>query len=59
MMLRTAAATSLLKPRSPRKGIVCKVTDVVSAQGVPLLSDLDGHAGIEPFVREGYEIVVF
>ena len=24
--------------------------------GVELLSDMEDHAGIEPFVREGYEI---
>lgn len=28
-------------------------------RAVPLLSDLDGHAGIRSFVDEGYEIVIF
>jgi hypothetical protein len=28
------------------------------AQAVPLLDGMGGHAAIEPFVREGYEIVV-
>jgi hypothetical protein len=27
--------------------------------GLPLLGEMAGHASIEPFVREGYEIVVF
>ncbi|BDG02909.1 hypothetical protein [Anaeromyxobacter oryzae] len=35
-----------------------KVADLAQAAGVPLLADLHGHASIEPFVREGYEIVV-
>jgi hypothetical protein len=35
-----------------------KVTDLAREQGVALLSGLDGHAAIEPFVREGYELVV-
>lgn len=34
------------------------VADAARAGGVSLLSDLDGHAGIEPYVREGYELVV-
>ncbi len=34
-----------------------KVADVARAAGVALLGDLHGHAGIEPFVREGYELV--
>jgi hypothetical protein len=34
--------------------------EVAAAQaGVPLCGDLRGHVGIEPFVRDGYEIVVF
>jgi len=36
-----------------------KVADVARAHGVKLLSDLDGHPSIEPFVRQGYEIVTF
>jgi hypothetical protein len=35
-----------------------KVADLARQAGVQLLSDLDGHAGIEPYVREGYELVV-
>jgi hypothetical protein len=31
---------------------------VARARGLALLADMDGHAGLEPFVREGYEIVV-
>lgn len=35
-----------------------KVAELAEAAGVQLLSDLGGHAGIEPFVREGYELVM-
>jgi hypothetical protein len=35
-----------------------KVAEVARSRGVGLLSGLDGHASIEPFVREGYELVV-
>jgi hypothetical protein len=35
-----------------------KIIDAIQAQGVDLLKDLDNHAGIEPYVQEGYEIVV-
>lgn len=36
-----------------------KVADLARAQKIELLSDLNGHAGIERFVSDGYEIVVF
>ena len=26
---------------------------------LPLLSDMSGHAGMKPFIKEGYEVVVF
>jgi hypothetical protein len=35
-----------------------KVAELARDAGVPLLSDLHGHASIEPFVRDGYEVVV-
>ncbi len=35
------------------------VLDIAKDEGLTALADLDGHAGIEPFVRDGYEIVVF
>lgn len=35
-----------------------KVADVARAAGVRLLADLHGHASIEPFLREGYEVVI-
>jgi hypothetical protein len=35
------------------------VEKTVSAQSVALLDDMDGHAGIEPFIRDGYEVLVF
>jgi hypothetical protein len=34
------------------------IVDAIRAQGVEFLSDLDNHAGIEPFLRDGYEVVV-
>jgi predicted peroxiredoxin len=33
------------------------IVDAIRARGVDLLSDLDNHAGIEPFIREGYEVI--
>jgi hypothetical protein len=33
------------------------IVDAITAQGVGFLSDLDNHAGIEPFLREGYEVI--
>jgi hypothetical protein len=33
------------------------IVDAIRVQGVDLLSDLDNHAGIEPFLREGYEVI--
>jgi hypothetical protein len=33
------------------------VAEVAGLNGIALLSDMDGHAGIERFVRDGYEIV--
>ena len=35
------------------------VADIAGESGVKMLADLDGHAGIETFVNEGYEIMVF
>jgi hypothetical protein len=35
------------------------VTGLARESGVPLIDTLDGHAGIEPFVGEGYEVVTF
>lgn len=33
------------------------IVDAIKARGVGFLSDLDNHAGIEPFIRDGYQIV--
>jgi hypothetical protein len=33
------------------------VAEIARAHGIDLLSDMDGHAGIESFVHDGYEIV--
>jgi hypothetical protein len=35
------------------------VTRLARELGLPLIDTLDGHAGIEPFVSEGYEVVTF
>jgi hypothetical protein len=35
------------------------VTALARDLGLPLIDSLDGHAGIEPFVSAGYEIVTF
>jgi len=35
------------------------VSRLAEEAGLPLLDSLDGHAGIAPFVEEGYELVVF
>lgn len=33
------------------------IVDAIKAHGVVLLDDLDNHASIEPFIRDGYEII--
>ena len=35
------------------------VARLAEEAGLPLLDSLDGHAGIAPFVEDGYELVVF
>jgi hypothetical protein len=35
------------------------VVELIKAHGINLCSELRQHAGIEPFVQDGYEIVVF
>jgi len=36
-----------------------EVTGLAHELGIPLIDTLDGHAGIESFVSEGYDIVTF
>jgi hypothetical protein len=36
-----------------------QVTEAVSDLGLALLGDLDGHAAVEPYVRDGYELIPF
>jgi hypothetical protein len=36
-----------------------EVTDLAEEAGVPLLDAMQGHAGIAPFVNQGFEIVTF
>jgi len=64
-LLRRASAAGLVAGACGRASSGCasddpthKVADVARSAGVRLLADLDGHAGIEPYVREGYELVV-
>jgi len=33
------------------------VAEIARKNDIALLSDMDGHASIEPFVRDGYEVV--
>jgi len=33
------------------------IVAAIQAQGVGFLSDLENHAGIEPFLREGYQVI--
>ena len=35
------------------------LTLVADAHQIPLLDDIDGHSSIEPFVRDGYQVIVF
>jgi len=35
------------------------VTGIAAGLELPLLATMNGHAGIESFVREGYEVVLF
>lgn len=35
------------------------VLEAVEAQGLPLLADMAGHAGLAPFVEAGFEVVTF
>jgi len=65
-LLRSAQAAGVLVGACARASAGCaspapqrKVTELATAHAVPLLADLEGHAGIERFVREGYEVVVF
>lgn len=34
------------------------IVDAIKERGVGFLSDLENHAGIEPFIRDGYEVIV-
>jgi hypothetical protein len=63
-LLRQARDAGLLAGACGRASSGCasddparKVADVAAAERVALLADMQGHAGIEPFVREGYEVV--
>lgn len=65
-MLRDAREAGILAGACKRAsgGCACddparNVVDLAREHHIALLDDLDGHAGIEPFVREGYEVIVF
>ena len=36
-----------------------KVLDAVEAEGLPILDDMSGHAGMFRFLNEGFEIITF
>lgn len=38
---------------------VMEVYDQVKETGLPLLDDMNGHAGMKPYTDEGYEVIVF
>lgn len=64
-LLRNALESGIVAGACARASAGCAtgdpardVADPARAARVPLLSELAGHAGIEPYVREGYEIVV-
>jgi len=65
-LLRQACEAGLVAGACERASAGCasddparKVAEAARAAGVALLSGLDGHAGIDRFVDEGYEIVTF
>jgi hypothetical protein len=35
------------------------VLEAVEALGLPLLADMSGHAGMAPYLEEGFEVVTF
>jgi predicted peroxiredoxin len=64
-LLRQACEARIVSGACARASAGCasddparNVTAVARSHGIGLLSELDGHASIEPFVREGYELVV-
>lgn len=38
---------------------VFDVLEINKELGLPLLDDMNGHAGMKPYAEEGYEIIVF
>lgn len=35
------------------------VIEEVEELGLPIIADMSGHAGVKPYVKEGYEVLVF
>jgi hypothetical protein len=35
------------------------MTALAAEQGIPLLDDMDGHAGVSDYVSDGFELVVY
>jgi hypothetical protein len=35
------------------------MTSLAAEQGVPLLDEMDGHAGVSAFVADGFELVIY
>ncbi len=65
-MLREARELGVLVGACDRASHGCasddlsrNVAELAREQKVELIGDLQGHAGVERFVRDGYELVVF
>jgi hypothetical protein len=54
-LLVGACKTATTGCRNPSRD----VTGLARELGLPLIDTLDGHAGIESFVSEGYEVITF
>lgn len=35
------------------------VLNAIKALGLPLLNDMSGHAGMKPFIEDGFDVMVF
>ncbi|OSS42286.1 hypothetical protein DESAMIL20_1839 [Desulfurella amilsii] len=39
--------------------IATKSLEAAEAQGLPVIGNLDNHVALEPFIKDGYNIIVF
>ncbi|MCL2825628.1 MAG: hypothetical protein FWD57_16670 [Polyangiaceae bacterium] len=59
---RAGLVAGVCKTASARRCSGNDCTDIASlaeSRGIALLDIADGHASIEPFVRDGYQVIVF